>query len=438
MTRWYGATSLYQTGVIMDSVDPIVIVASCESYRTGDFIAAAHTQRLPVVIASDAPSPFDDRADRTVLVDLDDPLVGGAAVATSVPSAVGVVAIDDQGVAVAAEAARLLGLPTNPATAVEATRNKLVMRRILSEHGVPQPDYREVSQGQLATVAVELGLPMVVKPTSLAASRGVIRVNRPEEAEAIERRVRSILRTAGRDSAEPLIAETYLEGDEMVVEGIMVGGELEVLALIDKPIPLVGPFFEETMFVSPSRHPDEVTRRAIDVVARAVAAIGLATGPVHAELRIDRDGTASIIEIAARSIGGLCGRSLSFGLLAEPLESVIIRGAIGRTSRIEPAAKPATGVLMLPIPAEGILTGIEGVDDVRRLGGIDDIEITIPFGRPVVPLPEGDRYLGFVFASGLTPGDVEQSLAAAAALIDPVIDGEFVTSQGQRDATEPK
>ena len=386
------------------------------------------------MVATDAASPFADRADSTIEIDLANPTESAARIASEVPHAGAVIAVDDQGVRAAAAAAVALGLASNPASAVDATRNKLSMRRLLEEAGISQPLFREVATGRLAHSAKEIGFPVVVKPTSLAASRGVIRVDGPEAAEAIEARVRDILENAGLDRSEPLIAEQYVPGDEMVVEGLMIDGELEVLALIDKPVPLVGPFFEETMFVSPSRQTIGVQRRVVATVSTAIDAIGLVTGPVHAEVRIDADGVVYIIEIAARSIGGLCGRSLTFGLLAEPLESVVIRSAVGRSGRMEKQSKPATGVLMLPIPASGTLTGVEGVDEASQIAGIDEIEITVPFGRMVAPVPEGDRYLGFVFASGKDADAVEASLKAAAATIDPTIDGEYVTSDGQLDA----
>jgi biotin carboxylase len=415
-------------------METIVIVASCESYRTGDFVTAARAQRLRVVVATDADSPFANRADSTIQIDLDNPAEGAARIAAEAPSAAAVVAVDDQGVRVAAAASALLGLATNPSSAVDATRDKLSMRRLLEAGGVSQPAFREVGTKGLAHSAAEIGFPVVVKPTSLAASRGVIRVDGAETAPLIEARVRDILEDAGLIRSAPLIVEQYIAGHEMVVEGIIVDGNLEVLALIDKPVPLVGPFFEETMFVSPSRQAPAVQDRVIATVSAAIDAIRLVTGPVHAEVRVDADGAVYIIEIAARSIGGLCGRSLTFGLLAEPLESVVIRSAVGRSGRMEKQSKPATGVLMLPIPAAGTLTGIDGIEGASGIEGIDEIEITVPFGRTVAPLPEGDRYLGFVFASGRDADAVEASLRAAAAAIDPTIDGEYVTSDGQFDA----
>jgi biotin carboxylase len=411
----------------------VVIVASCESYRTSDFVAAAKNLRLDAVIATDAESPFA-RPNRQILVNLDDPTEASVAIASGAPEAAAIVAVDDQGVRTVALATAALGLPSNPPSAAEATRDKSVMREMLSAAEVVQPRFALVAPGELAAVAQEIGLPVVVKPLSLSASRGVIRMDDIAEAEGIETRIRNILETAGGSASASLLVESYIDGAEAIVEGILISGELEVLAIIDKPVPLVGPFFEETMFVSPSRLPESTQDSVVDSVRSAIAAIGLRTGPIHAEVRISDDGGVHIIEIAARSIGGLCGRSLSFGLLAESLESIVIRSALGLTKDFAPPSKPATGVLMLPIPAEGTLSEVSGIDEALAIDGIDDVELTVVPGRTVRPLPEGDRYLGFVFASGLTPNDVERSLARAAATIDVAIDGEHVASSGQSDA----
>lgn len=402
----------------------VVIVASCESYRTGDFILAARGQRLDVVIATDAVSPFDEQADRTILIDLGAPSDAGSKIVDAVPDAAAVVAVDDQGVLAAAHASLLLGLTTNPLEAVDATRNKLAMRRLLSDARIPQPHFEILTDPRSERKPSDVPFPKVIKPLDMSASRGVIRANDEQELAIAERRIRTMLRDAGRDDTAPLIAEEYIEGDELVVEGMMVGGRLQVLAVIDKPEPLTGPFFEETLFTTPSRLSERAQANSITTVRRAVAAIGIKTGPVHAELRIDEGENAWIIEIAARSIGGLCGRSLSFGLLNESLESVVLRSAVGRHAPPGDQSRPASGVLMLPIPAAGILTSVDRLEDARALEGIDGIEITVPVGREVLPLPEGDRYLGFVFASGATPDDVDNALQQAAATLDITIDGE--------------
>jgi biotin carboxylase len=240
---------------------------------------------------------------------------------------------------------------------------------------------------------------------------------------------------AGRDPAEPLLVEEYIPGRELVIEGVVRDGDLRVLAAIDKPDPLAGPYFEETMFVTPSRLSRRRQEGAADVVQKAVTALGFSAGPVHAEVRLPPDGHVRVLELAARSIGGLCGRALSFGLLGESLEVVVLRAAMGDSMGDPAPARPSSGVLMLPIPGSGVLTGVEGVEAACGLPGIDDVQITIPIGRRVQALPEGDRYLGFVFASGPAPDDVEAALRAAATVLTVTVDGEALQSGGVSAST---
>ena len=265
-----------------------------------------------------------------------------------------------------------------------------------------------------------------MKPRGLSASRGVIRADGPAEAGRAEERVRAILADAGRYPGARLLVEEYVPGVEMAVEALLLDGALEVLAIIDKPDPLTGPYFEETIYVTPSRLDEETTSAITAVVGRAAAALGLQSGPVHAELRIPEDGHPVLIELAARSIGGLCGRAFTFGLPNEALEVMILRSALGLPTIDTSPSRPATGVLMLPIPATGILTDVEGVDDALTIDGVDAVKITVPTGRRVVALPEGDRYLGFVFASGLDPGSVERTLREAGNTLTVAIDGEAI------------
>jgi biotin carboxylase len=417
-----------------------VIVAAKESYRTGDFVAAASLLRIDAVIATDAPPPV--AAEGQIQIDPAD--IGGAAavIAAVDPAPDAVVAIDDQGVVIAAEAAALLGLRHNTPDAVKATRDKLAMRDLLSAAGIPQPRYAAAQPGETATVAQQLGYPVVVKPRGLSASRGVIRVDANAEAEAAESRIRAILEDADRYPLARLLVEEYLPGDEIAIEGLMVDGSLEVLAVIDKPDPLHGPFFEETLYVTPSRHPDHVQSAASDLAQSAALGLGLHTGPVHAEVRLHDERGPVLLEIAARSIGGLCGRAFTFGLPNESLEVMILRSALGLPTIDTSPAKPATGVLMLPIPATGVLTDVEGLEETLALPGIDDVQITIPTGKTVVALPEGDRYLGFVFASGADPASVEGTLREAGNIITVAIDGEAirpsVTLEPRAESREPR
>ena len=407
----------------------VLLLLPTATYRAPDFLAAAAALGAEVVVGSEqAQTLAGAMGDRALTVPLDDP----EAAVEAITELAGrrpldaVVAVDDQGVLVAALASRRLALAHNPPEAVARTRDKAAMRAALGlgqagRAAARQPDYRVVAaDADVAALAAEVGFPCVVKPVSLSASRGVIRADDPGAAVAAAERVRAILADAGHPAGEPLLVERYIPGEEVAVETLLRGGRLDVLAIFDKPDPLVGPYFEETLYVTPSRLPEAVQSRLSDAVAGAATAIGLREGPVHAELRIDPDGEPWILELAGRSIGGLCSRALRFGT-GMSLEEVILRHALGLPVEAE-REEAAAGVMMLPIPFAGTLREVKGQDDARAVPGITGLEISIRPGRPVLPLPEGDRYLGFLFARAGSPEAVESALRTAHALLEVVID----------------
>ena len=334
-----------------------------------------------------------------------------------------VVAVDDEGVLVAALAGQRLGLAHNPPDAAARSRDKAAMRRALEEAGVPQPEFRMAGpDADVAGLAAEVGLPCVVKPVSLSGSRGVIRADDREAAVVAAKRVRAILADAGEDPEAPLLVERYIPGDEVAVEGLLRGGTLEPLAVFDKPDPLEGPYFEETIYVTPSRLPPETLGAIVRMTADAAAALELVEGPIHAELRTD-GGRAWVLELAARSIGGLCSRALRFGV-GVTLEEVILRHALGLPIDDLRRESAASGVMMIPIPRAGILEEVRGQDRARAVPGIAGLELTIGPGRHVKPLPEGDRYLGFLFARADGPEGVEQALRTAHGHLEIVISAQ--------------
>ncbi|MBA3654541.1 MAG: ATP-grasp domain-containing protein [Actinobacteria bacterium] len=376
-------------------------------------MAAATRLGVDVVIGSDRRQALAAAmGDRAVVVDLYHAEVGAAAIVDLHRRAPidAVVAVDDQGVVVAAEAASRLGLAHNPPHAVARTRDKVAMRRALAAGGVRQPDFVAVGAHDTASAP---RFPCVVKPPNLSASRGVIRVDRAEDLAATIARVRSIC----GDADAPVIVEAYVPGTEVALEGLLTDGRLDVLAVFDKPDPLEGPYFEETIYVTPSQID---WRPAADLVQQACEAIGLLEGPVHAEVRIDAGGEPWILEVAARSIGGLCGRALRFGG-GVGLEEVILRHALALPLEDLTREDAAAGVMMLPIAAAGRLERVDGQEAARAVPGIEGLEITVPTGRRVEPLPEGDRYLGFLFARGAAPAAVEGALRAAHALLEVVV-----------------
>ena len=387
------------------------------TYRAPDFLAAAAQLGVEVVVGSEHRQAMARAmGDRAVVVPLANPVAAVEAIVELHRRAPldAVVAVDDQGVVVAARAAERLGLPHNPPDAVAATRDKAAMRERLEAASVPQPAFRTVPPGGDPVAAcAEIGYPCVMKPTSRAASQGVIRVDDDIQAREAVARIQALL----GDCPEPLVVERFVPGAEVAVEGLLVDGELEVLAVFDKPDPLDGPYFEETIYVTPSRHPSPTLAEVEKLTAVAAEALGLREGPVHAEMRIGATGELTILELAARSIGGLCSRSLRFGA-GVSLEEVILRHALGRGLDGLRRESQASGVMMLPIRSAGILDQVSGQDQARAVDGVVGLEISIPRGREVVPLPDGDRYLGFIFARGETASDVEDALRQAESRLD--------------------
>jgi biotin carboxylase len=393
----------------------VVLLASARSYRNLDFLEAARRLEVEVVLGEDVPLPLLQKSDAGLPLDYRDLVRSAeAVVAYARRQPVGaVLGVDDSGTVIAARAAQALGLPGNAPEAAQAARHKHAMRRRFAEAGLPSPRFALYRlDDDPGRIAAEVRFPCVVKPTTLSGSRGVMRADNPAELAERLARLRRILAT---ERCDEVLVEDYVPGVEVALEGLLDAGRLHVLALFDKPDPLEGPFFEETLYVTPSRLPPEAQEQLRQAAAGAAAALGLREGPVHAELRLNADGPW-LVEVAGRSIGGLCSRSLRFGVGAS-LEELVLRQALGLGFEAAPHDARAAGVLMLPIPKPGILRGVSGVQAARVAPLIEGIEITARLNYPLVPLPEGDAYLGFVFARGDSPAAVEAALRGAQACL---------------------
>jgi biotin carboxylase len=402
----------------------LLLLVPTTSYRLEDFRAAARRLGVPLVVGSDRCHKIEDYfGEEKDLLSLD--YRRPAHAAEQIAEAArrrpirGIVPASDPTAVIAALAAERLGLPHNPPESARRAANKLAMRVALAGAGVPVPRFRAfpVAEGP-ARAAAEVGYPSVLKPLIFSASRGVIRADDPDGFAAAWRRIERLLRDTAperrareEEGAKTILVESFVPGAEVAVEGLLRGGALEVLAVFDKPDPLDGPYFEETIYVTPSRHPAALLARIEEITAAGARALGLAEGPIHAELRLSPEGPV-VLEIAARSIGGLCSRTLRFGA-GVSLEEVLVAHAMGLPLAPLRREARASGVMMLPIPRRGVLHGVRGVEGAREVPGVDDVVVTVPEGREVVPLPEGDSYLGFLFAHGEAPGDVEAALRAA-------------------------
>ena len=406
----------------------LLLLLPTSTYRTQDFVDAATTLGVDLVCASEKPSTFESHVpDHLLTVDFADPAAAADTVARFAERRAidAVVGVDDLTAVAAAAIAERLRLRANVVAAVNAARDKYQMRQCLAAAGVRVPRFRRIALKDDPFLAARgVAFPCVLKPLSLSASRGVIRADNIDQFMAAFRRITALLARddveVGGDGAQYLLAEEYIPGLEVALEGLLVDGDLRTLALFDKPDPLEGPFFEETIYVTPSRLPADVQDAIRQTTARACTALGLREGPVHAELRVNDTG-AFIIEVAARSIGGLCSRTLRFGT-GMTLEEVILRHALGLPIASLERERQAAGVMMLPIPRAGTLRAIGGTDDARGVKGIEDVTITVHVGQALEPLPEGWQYLGFIFARGARPDQVEQALRDAQARLIVTID----------------
>lgn len=393
----------------------ILLLLSPQTYRAGAFLNAAAKLDLDVETAVDMPQSLSTYWNVPFGIDFSQVETAVAAIVerAKVRPYSAVIAVDDSAALVAATASARLGLDHNSPEAALAARDKGRMRDLLKVGGAPTPQFRRIRlDADPATVAGSVAYPCVLKPLLLSGSRGVIRADTTTEFEMAFRRIRALLVRDGYDIGRTeLLVEDFVPGVEVALEGLLTAGKLRVLAIFDKPDPLDGPYFEETIYVTPSRLPAG-TQFAIEGAAQQAAnALGLRTGPVHAELRVNDNG-AWLVELAGRSIGGHCSTVLQFGA-GMSLEELLLRHAAGQTDLALDRVGGAAGVMMIPIPGAGILAAVDGVDAACDTADVTGVEISARVGAPLVPLPEGASYLGFIFARANNPARVEAALREA-------------------------
>ncbi len=405
----------------------VLILASKLGYQTRGFAEAAERLGVEVRFGTDRCHQLENPwGDDALALHFEKPREAAREVVRAFSKGVAdekavdaVLALGDRPTVTAAYTAEALGIAGNSPAAVEICRNKLRQRETLRAAGVRVPDFFSFAISErLADVVARVKFPCVLKPLSLSASQGVIRTNDADEFAEAVRRIRllmespeiQVLREPGADR---LVVETYVPGREVAVEGLIVGGRLRVLAIFDKPDALEGPYFEETIYVTPSRLPVEMQKAIDECAASAIAALGLTTGPVHAEFRVNESGPW-VLEIAPRPIGGLCSRALRFGADGISLEELLLRDALGMPGGDAERENQASGVMMIPVPKSGILDGVEGIEAAESVLGITEIQITARLHDYVAAWPEGSSYLGFIFARGdSAAAEVEAALREA-------------------------
>jgi biotin carboxylase len=400
----------------------LLLVAPPDSYRIAAYLKAAQALDVELQIASRGEHSLVNEIAAGVHINLDDEsqaLEKILRIARQKPYQ-SVIAPDDYTVELAAKIAQALGLPHNPPGAARFSRRKDLAREQLRQHHIPTPQFRRIELHKDLMPQIEgFPYPCVIKPVSLSGSRGVIRANSDDEFVRACARIKNIVaQVSNEDEKNTLLVEEYIPGIEVAVEGFLNENEFIPLALFDKPDPLEGPFFEETYYITPSRLPMERQKHIFQQVHAACRAYGLKTGPVHAELRWHND-QAWIIEVAARTIGGECAQLLKFGT-GYSLEQLVIAHSVGLGLKMQPMEE-AAGVLMIPTPKSGVLRRVEGVLAAQKIPLIETVTISVREGYELQTLPEGSSYLGFIFARGPSPQEVEAALRQAHSLLNIVV-----------------
>ena len=422
----------------------VILFAATTGYQIRSFGEAAEAAGVRLTLATDRCDQLEDPWwDGAIPVRFHDVHRSVSALTRAFPDRPpdGIVAVGDRPALLAAHAAAAFGLPGHPVHAAETSRNKLATREALAAARQPVPRFAALPLADdPSEAASHVGYPVVVKPLALSGSRGVMRADDDAELAARWGRLRRLLASpdiqSARDAATDLaLVESFVPGREFAVEGVLTAGTLRVFAIFDKPDPLDGPFFEETIYVTPSRAGREEQEAIVEAVAAACRALGLWHGPVHAECRVNAAGVY-VLEVAARPIGGLCARALRLvdsGRVADErgpaprlvsLEEALLRHALGEDVSGLAREPDASGVMMIPIPRRGVYRGADGVDSARAVPGIEDVRVTAKPDSVLVPLPEGRSYLGFIFARGTTPWAVDSALREAHARLRFRIDAE--------------
>ena len=417
----------------------VLLLATTTGYQTRAFGEAAERLGVDLVFATDRCDVLEDPwQDRAVPIRFSDESASAAAIlewARTSPLD-GVLAVGDRPTVIASLVQERLGLPGHPAAAAAVARNKLLTRERLRALAPPDHWFRPVSIAMDPRELAAVSFPCVLKPLALSGSRGVMRVEDGTELVAAFHLLRALLdapdlRGEPKETRDLALVEGFVEGREFALEGLMNHGTLHLLAIFDKPDPLDGPFFEETIYVTPSTASPDAQRAMTAAVDQAARALGLRHGPLHAECRVNGTGVF-VLEVAARPIGGLCTRALRFAKkgagFTRPLvslEELLLRHALGESSEGWARETAASGVMMIPIPRRGVFRGMTGLTAAGRVPFIDDLRITAKADQLLLPLPEGASYLGFIFAHADTSAQVEQALRAAHACLEFSIDPEL-------------
>lgn len=395
----------------------ILLLVPTETYRAEAFITGAAALGVSLTIASERRQAMAaSMGRRTLVVSMQNPEVGLKQIEQAADNMQfdAIISVDDGGLATAALASKKLGLKYISTNSAQMSNNKIAMRKRLEQTEISKPWFlvhKPTNKISITTGAIP-SFPIIVKPASLSGSIGVMRIDAPEDVESALALCESIQMDHGCGGDTQTLIEQYISGVECAVEAMVFNDQLKILAIFDKPRPLEGPYFAETIYVAPSERDREIQNKLQSTLEEARKALEIKTGPIHAEFRITSDREVYLIELAARSIGGMCSNAIPLSG-GRSLEELIIAEALGMEIPEFAIENQASGVFMMPVPAKGVLRSISGVEEAKSTRWITNVTLSMMINSEVSPIPYDARYVGFIFAKAPTSRAVVEALEEA-------------------------
>ena len=390
----------------------LLLVIPENSYKSNDFVFAAEKLGIDFMIITDSEQVSSKFSDTVIINKFDAELNKNNI--KKLKDVTHVLPVDHSALKFSGYLVDLLEVKGNKLESINLSMNKYESRKIFNSLLDIKANNEIIKNIDDINIFINKNGTSVLKPNYGTASKSVLKINNVEKnKEQIEKLMQDCF-------DQDLVIEEYIDGKEYALEGTIINSELKKIVIFDKPVEYKHPYFEESIYITPSELSSEAEKRVVSIVDKACKKIGLEDGPVHVEFKINEN-QIFIIEINPRMIGGLCSRCLSFGLFKVSLEEIILHAFMNNELKNIELLNNYVGVLMIPTPKSGKFISINK-KELENIQNISNVEITVPEGSDLLEPPYGDKYLGFAFSQGIDKKTVNESLLTAMNLANPIIE----------------
>jgi hypothetical protein len=390
----------------------VLLVIPEKSYKSNDFVVAAKRLKIPFSIITDSQQVSERLSDNIIVYNFQKDI--SLEILEKLKNITHILPVDHSSLEFAAKLRDLLSATGNSYVSVMNAMDKYKSRTIFNDVTEVKIKNAYINDPKdLITFMSKINIG-VLKPTRGTASNKVIKVTQQNMDQLL---IQNIIKDCDENE---LIIEEFIEGDEYAFEGILIDSKLSKFVVFEKPLAFVEPYFEESIYITPSNLSNEIIESVHKRLQKACQKLGLTNGPIHAEFKISNN-EVFLIEINPRMIGGLCSRCLSFGLFKQSLEELILLSfSTGKFKKVELLSN-YVGVLMLPVPKSGKFISINH-NEIMKIENVSSVDITVSKNTLLQMPPNGERYLGFVFSQGENKSVVMRALESAIKIAVPVID----------------